>query len=287
MTSSHTHQYYLFGSPISQSLSPKIHNTGFSLVGLSGTHHYQLFESTSPEQIEAVLASATFAGASVTIPLKTHVGRLCGKVTESARAIGAINTLTRSGEDGMIIGDNTDWLGIERPLARALAGDAGILRGAVMLVLGAGGTARAAVLAARELGLGGVVIANRTEANARSLCEELTQSLGIPCATYQGPSAHGLIACVVSTLPLTAACPLTDVDLDAILSTSPAVLDVVYRPRTTALLERAKGFGCKTVEGVDMLVAQAIEQFKRFVPQCQSPPAREMEKAALDAYSCL
>jgi pentafunctional AROM polypeptide len=299
----YTHEFYLFGSPILHSLSPTIHNTGFLLTGHSSSHHYHLHTATSTTSLDPVLSSITFRGASVTIPLKTKVIGLCDWVSEEARGIGAVNTVVRG--EGGLRGDNTDWLGIERPLDAVMQGgetahnthDSSnsnnnthtptdrVSRGSsVMLVLGAGGTARAAVLAARKLGLAGVVVANRTEENARAMCEELQGSLRFPCEVYRGPAAHGRIACVVSTLPITAERPISDADLDAILATAPAVLDVVYRPRTTPLLERAKTFGCKTVEGVEMLVAQAIEQFKRFLPEVQSPPAAEMRKAALDAY---
>ena len=103
-------RFYLFGHPIAHSMSPKMHNTGFELLKFPYTYH--LSESEDIEHVRRVIKEPDFGGASVTIPHKEIVAPLLNHITEPARIIGAVNTITSI--EGILYGDNTDWLGIRQ-----------------------------------------------------------------------------------------------------------------------------------------------------------------------------
>jgi pentafunctional AROM polypeptide len=160
-------QYWLFGSPITHSPSPILHNAGFNWLHLP--YVYGKHEATTVDEIKSIVNQTQFGGASVTIPLKEKVHVLCTRISESAKRIGAINTLIRNSVDGSIVGDNTDWLGLYRPLDNSLPMDR---RQGCALVLGAGGTSRAAIYALLQLGFTptNIMIYNpRTPARSTSL----------------------------------------------------------------------------------------------------------------------
>ena len=163
--------YYLLGSPIAHSPSPLLHNAGFAACGLR--HVYQSKETPSVEQVAPLLRGRSFGGASVTIPLKEAIIPLLDRLGSEAEAIGAVNTIVRtSGNE--LVGENTDYLGILYPVKAALQrrrlGQDSAKTG-IALVVGAGGTARAAAFAARELGLG-VFIWNRNPQKAIELAAD-------------------------------------------------------------------------------------------------------------------
>ncbi|KAJ3503558.1 hypothetical protein NLJ89_g8376 [Agrocybe chaxingu] len=140
-------RFYLFGTPISQSMSPTLHNTGFNILGLP--HRYELLETKDVgEEIKIAITSPDFGGASVTIPFKLDVMPLLDRLTPAAEAIGAVNTIIPrdtlgDGSGGRIlVGDNTDWLGINAAISSKLGASPRI---PAALVIGAGGTARAAI----------------------------------------------------------------------------------------------------------------------------------------------
>jgi pentafunctional AROM polypeptide len=205
-------------------------------------------------------------GAAVTIPLKEQVGRLCAEVTDHAKAIGAINTLTRL-EDGRIRGDNTDWLGIAGLLSRALrpppaAGD-------VAIVIGAGGTARAAAYALRHLGFSDVdrplMICNlRTPARAVALAKEfggLSLERLHRDAVRTAFSQTKRIRAIVNTLPSSVDYSLDDSLYDS--APKPVLYEVTYLQPDTVLSRWGErdDHRCTVIRGVDMLIEQGIAQF--------------------------
>ncbi|KAG1883784.1 EPSP synthase-domain-containing protein [Suillus subluteus] len=143
-------RHFLFGNPIAHSMSPTLHNAGFEVLGLP--HTYELLETANVgEELKATLAAPDFGGASVTIPFKLDVIPLLDKLSPAADAIGAVNTIIPIIEGGnrILYGDNTDWLGIRESI-RSRAPSIGAP--AAALVIGAGGTARAAIFALQSLG---------------------------------------------------------------------------------------------------------------------------------------
>jgi pentafunctional AROM polypeptide len=155
--------FYLIGSPIQLSPSPAMHNAGFKQLGLP--FHYHLFETLElSESLKTLLSSPDFGGASVTIPLKEKLFHVVDSYSESARSIGSINVIHRRGNS--LFGDNTDWIGIYQLIKQA-----NISLDKPALVLGAGGTSRAAIYALQKLGLE-ILLYNRTAENGLRLQEQ-------------------------------------------------------------------------------------------------------------------
>lgn len=206
--------FFLFGSPISASPSPDMHNAGFRHSGLP--HEYSLCEGEDPSLMAEAMSRADFGGASVTIPHKQNVLPLLDEVSEPAIKIGAVNTVIVriDPETGTRIlkGDNTDWLGILRPVkARLEMSGWQKEQGGTALVIGAGGAAMGALFAMLQLGLK-VVVYNRTLAKA----EELAGRFGGSAVATLDPDAleracgRTAIDVVVSTIPASSQFRLPD-----------------------------------------------------------------------------
>lgn len=262
-------KFCLLGHPISKSPSPAMHNAAFGHTLLP--HTYDLCETEDVEAFRARLAAADFGGASVTIPHKQAVVPLLDRIETSAERVGAVNTVVveRDARTGRrsLVGHNTDWLGIVRPVGRKLQETGRGTVGAegkprVALVVGGGGTALAAAYA-MTAGLGlKLLVFNRTPSKAEAIVErfggqvltDLTPEAVLEATGGQQDS----VDVVVSTIPSTAEFTLPE----ALLGNKPVVMDVAYRPAETALLAQARGAGCPFVQGAEMLIAQGVEQFQ-------------------------
>ena len=282
----------LFGSPISASPSPAMHGALFQWAGLP--HTYGLTETSEVEQLRLALSSGGVQGGNVTIPLKQVAISIATQLTPAAEAIGALNTLYRAADGCTVLGDNTDWLGMARPLQAALAtcraaaptaqleGDAPLA-----LILGAGGTARAACFAARSLGLLPVVW-NRTADKASQLAATfggtMVSSLELQ-ALRQALQAHGpraYFAAVLDTLPPTADVALPAAVLCSEHGVRAAVLVATYAAATEhALTVAALGAACPVVTGRDMIVQQGVAAFSRWTGGRVAP--LEIAAAAVQA----
>ena len=182
--------YYVVGAEVRQSLSPALHNAGFKSCGLPFT--YQVRESTDFSTIKAISAQHSFGGASISFPFKAQVLALTVKQSVAVQRIGAANTLlplsnySRGLEDGHklpeviestdLIAENTDWMGIHVCIAKHCTPANHATRESSALVIGAGGTARAAIYALIRLGFGHIWILNRSKANANSMKEHFEHS---------------------------------------------------------------------------------------------------------------
>jgi shikimate dehydrogenase len=239
----------VLGWPVAHSRSPAIQNAALSEAGLSGWR-YQLLPAPPELFAEIVMAlpAAGFRGVNVTLPHKPAALALSTQPTSRAMAIGAANTLTFGA--GEIAADNTD--------APALVTAAPIeLRRASALVLGAGGTARAAVWALNDVGAV-VSVWNRTPERARQLCAELG---GTPVTTV-GP-ADLLVNC--TAVGLDGSDSLAELPLDHDdLAGFRCVIDYVYSDSGTALIRGAQESGVATVDGLELLVGQGALSFERF-----------------------
>ena len=283
-------RYAILGHSIDYSVSPQMHNAAFGATSLP--HTYGRADHGTVEEFLAsdLWSDPAFGGCSVTIPHKRSIMPHLDRLSEAAEAIGAVNTVTVAEEkdfDGsmrrVLLGDNTDWRGIYNPLKRRLGGeeeeaeveeDTGGRVG-VALILGGGGTARAAAYAASKLGLRAVHW-NRTPARAMELAEEFGGTAVADLSEVEegglGEALSGLaggrgsdIRAVISTLPAAA-----EFELPAWLvgresgnsGSGPIVFDVNYKPATTKLLEQAEGAGLDVVRGSEMLWEQGVGQFQ-------------------------
>lgn len=256
--------YFIFGKPISASRSPALHNTLFKETGLPNV--YSRFETDNASDIKAIIDAEDFGGASVTIPLKIDVMPLLTELTDAAKAIGAVNTITKSrAADGSVIlrGDNTDWTGIRKSLTHAGA------QPGSGLIIGSGGTARAAIYALQSLGYSPLYIVARSPEKVDELKADFPAL--VPIQTIeQANELTSLPSVAVGTIP--SAKPI-DATIREILVTifhheksakgTKVLLEMAYTASaTTALMNMASDAGWTSVEGIEALIWQGIEQFR-------------------------
>lgn len=248
------------GSPVSHSLSPKLHGHWLSRYGIEG--YYVPMDVAPADLPEAIrtMSKLGFAGANVTIPHKEAVLELADMVTDRAAVIGAANTLAFR-EDGRIHADNTDGYGFVENLRRN-APDWDPAAGPAAVV-GAGGATRAVLASLIELGASEIRLANRTRARAEALADAFGPKVKVFSWIRAGDMLEGVALMVnASSLGMVGKADYR-VPLDA-LPARAVVCDLVYVPLRTALLERAEEIGCATVDGLGMLLHQAAPGFERW-----------------------
>jgi shikimate dehydrogenase len=250
----------VIGDPVAHSLSPRLHGHWLRRYGLPG--HYVPLHITHANLAYALrlLPEMGFVGVNVTIPHKEYVLSLASNVTDRAALIGAANTLTFLGE-GRIQADNTDGQGFISNIRQALPGWTASAGPA--LVLGSGGAAKAIVSALVSDGAPHVYVANRTRARAEGLKEQFGARVDPQDWTHI-PELVGDAALIVNTtsLGMTGQPPLV-IDLSR-LQPSTVVTDIVYAPLETDLLKHARAAGCETIDGLGMLLHQAVPGFERW-----------------------
>jgi shikimate dehydrogenase len=261
----------VLGWPVAHSRSPAIHNAALAHLAMEGWR-YQLLPVPPERFAEAVrgLGAAGFVGANVTIPHKQAALELADRASEAAREIGAANTLTFEA-DGTIAAENTDGPGLIAALARPA-------RGLRALVLGAGGSARAAVWALRAEGAE-VLVWNRTSERGEALARDLGAT-----AVPRPEAADLLVNCTsvgMEPLERSASEPeaLNQLGLTfEEVGTYSYVVDLVYRAEPTPLLGAAEAQGVPVLDGLDVLVAQGALSFALWTGR--EAPVGVMRRAA-------
>ncbi|KAJ2071956.1 hypothetical protein GGI09_009194, partial [Coemansia sp. S100] len=260
----------LCGTPIQHSPSPAMHNAAFSALGLP--HVYGLFETAEASSLTDLFAAPEFGGASITIPLKQSVIPLLDQLTPAARRIGAVNTVIPVG--GKLLGDNTDYLGIVGCLRRS---QVTAFPKATALVVGAGGTSRAALYALYALGIGSVIVYNRTAQRADELVVEFSE-------LFTSLVAVSDLAALESPDYIVGTIPASDlVYPDSLFAKVGVALDMAYKPRWTPLLESAQRHGWSVVPGVDVLIEQGIHQLEKWTHL--TAPTKIMADAVYTKYN--
>lgn len=238
---------FLVGDPIAHSLSPAMHNAAFQALGLEA--RYELLE-TPPAKLRDALARVRAddcIGANVTIPHKESVIEYLDAVDEWARTMGSVNTLINRA--GKLIGASTDGEGFLRALREAHVP----VQDARVVVLGAGGSARAVVFVLANLGVASITILNRTPARAQRLAELVRAHFSIDItANDERAIEHATL--IVNTTPAGALPPGTCFPPNAV------VFDLVYR--RTDFLRAAERAGAQTIDGLGMLVYQGAASFR-------------------------
>ncbi|PVA10774.1 shikimate dehydrogenase [Pelagivirga sediminicola] len=253
----------VIGTPIAHSRSPQIHRHWLTTMGLKG---YYIPMNVSADNLGAVLRTlpkAGFVGVNITIPHKEKVLDLADLVTDRATLIGAANTLIFR-KDGKIHADNTDGYGFIKNLQSAPHGWQASAGPAA--VLGAGGASRAVIAALLDAGVPEILLSNRTRVRADALAQEFGKRLRV-FDWVQAGNMMEYAATVVNTtsLGMVGNQPLR-VPLDG-LQKGAVVTDIVYAPLRTKLLEVADQMGCHTVDGLGMLLHQAVPGFERWFGQ--------------------
>nr|WP_321249896.1 shikimate dehydrogenase [uncultured Ruegeria sp.] len=250
----------VIGHPVAHSRSPKLHGHWLQTYGLAG--HYVPMDVT-PADLETVLRSlpkAGFVGANVTVPHKEAAMRLADHVSDRASVIGAANTLVFR-DDGSIHADNTDGYGFMENL-RSGASDWNPQDGPAV-VFGAGGAARAILSALADAGVPEILLTNRTRTRADHLKEEFGQRITVIDWVQAGNVIEEAELVVNTTSLGMQGQPELRVPLDG-LQPGTVVNDLVYAPLRTRLLQQAEEAGCTTVDGLGMLLHQAVPGFERW-----------------------
>lgn len=252
--------YGLLGNPALHSLSPWVHNRVFRRLQLDAV--YLPFETSRPQAVVDMLPRRRLRGLSVTAPFKEQMVSLCHRLDDDARATGVVNTITFEAH-GVVVGHNTDVAGVAQALRRAgLPGGAG----ASAAVLGCGGAGRAAGAALAAMGYR-VTFLGRSFEGIRDFARER----GFPLAGLRGEVLAALAPrVVVHATPVGGdggPQPRQRLLPDWTPGTGTFVLDLVYRPRQTALLRDAVAAGAIAVSGIEMFLTQAAAQVELFTGQ--------------------
>ncbi|KAI9876750.1 MAG: 3-dehydroquinate dehydratase (3-dehydroquinase), partial [Pleopsidium flavum] len=287
-------KFYLFGKPISASRSPALHNTLFRQTGLP--HDYGRFETDQAEDVNDIIRSDDFGGASVTIPLKLDIMPYLDSVAEEATIIGAVNTIVpidtddSDGKSKRLVGRNTDWQGMTLSLLNAGAQRSTDTNSSA-LVIGAGGTARAAIYALRSMGYTPIYLVARSPAKVAAVIETFPPEydlriLGsvedVDALSHVPDVAIGTIPAdrpieqnvreVLCTLLQHHQTPQNDKQQDGerdvgkekVGKRQRTLLEMAYKPRVTALMQLAQDAGWVTVPGLEVLAGQGFYQFQHW-----------------------
>ena len=230
----------LLGTHLSHSYSPLIH------AGLC-SYEYRLYEKT-PEEVKDFLLFGDFEGLNVTIPYKKTVIPFCTGLSDAAKEIGSVNTITRNA-DGSLYGDNTDYFGFSYLLNNLLKNPGVDITGGKAIILGSGGSSHTVQAVLHDSGIKEIVIVSRTGA-----------------VNYENIIEHNDAVLIVNTTPVgmypgNGVSPIPDLSL---FNKCKAVIDIIYNPARTKLLLQAEELGIPCVNGLTMLIAQAKKAAESF-----------------------
>ncbi|MBS7537606.1 shikimate dehydrogenase [Ancylobacter lacus] len=254
-----TRRACIIGHPVAHSRSPLVHGFWLNQHGIDGEYGRQDVALEAIDGFLAGFATSGYVGGNVTVPHKEAAFRACAELDQVAAALGAVNTLWL--EDGRLHGANTDVHGFLANLDAGAPDWAAALGDAV--VLGAGGASRAIVHGLLSRGIDRIAVANRTLSRAEALREQFGPRV-VPVAwrDLAGRLAGCRLLVNTTSLGMKGQPPL-DLDLSA-LSPDAVVTDAVYVPLETPLLRAAKARGLATVDGLGMLLHQAVPGFERW-----------------------
>ena len=262
----HTRIVGVIGDPVAHSRSPQMHNAAFAKAGLD--YVYVPFH-VRPDDLAAAIAgfkAINVVGINITLPHKQAVIPFLTSISREAELIGAVNTLTFV--DGNIHGDNTDAPGVLQALDED-GNTSGTPVGEKVVVLGAGGAARAVVVALALRGVAAITIANRTVEKAVSLATEMDQKTGVSMQGMGLTDERLPLSVRESKLLVNTATISMDVTHPLLISAdwlqpNTIVYDIVYTPPVTPLMQAATERGCQTLGGIGMLVHQGAIAFEKW-----------------------
>ena len=262
----------VIGWPISHSLSPRLHGFWLNQLQINGCYDAVPVEPDQLGQFVRSLGENGFRGVNVTVPHKEAVMEHCDEVDGLARRIGAVNTLI-VGEGGRVTGANTDHYGFSQNLLASGRIEKGP-KDRPALVIGAGGASRAVCTALEELGFSRIYLLNRTVARAETVAADLGGPI-LPGPLCELPRLMAEASLLVNTssLGMKGQDPL-EIDL-APLPGDALVTDIVYNPLMTGLLRQAAGRGNPVVDGLGMLLYQAVPGFKAWFQPVDNPAVTE------------
>lgn len=270
-------KFAIFGSPVSASRSPALHNTLFGEMGLP--HDYSRLETTNVEDVKDFIHAPDFGGASVTIPLKLDIMPLLDEVVQEAEIIGAVNTIVpvdNGDKAPRLVGYNTDWQGMIQCLRNAGVYGSNGTESAV--VVGGGGTARAAIYSLHHMGYSPIYVVGRTASKLEGMVSTFPSNYNIRVVdnhTQLDTVPQVAIGTIPADRPIDPGmretlCHMFERAQEAdgkligksVDEKSPRVLlEMAYKPSVTALMQLAADAGWKTIPGLEVLVGQGVYQF--------------------------
>lgn len=284
--SGRTAVYGIFGDPVAHSLSPAMQNAAFAAAGIDAIYVPFHVRTEALGAAVAALRALNVAGVNVTIPHKERILEHLDEVDHRARSIGAVNTVVNRG--GRLLGYNTDGVG----LVRALQAEFGCSpRGSRILLLGAGGACRAAVVALAAAGAAWIGIANRRPARAEQLVADLrgicpgTSLAAFPLASEALAPVWSGVELLVNTSAVGLHGESFALPVAENLPLQARVYDMVYRRGETPLLDAAKARGLAFADGRGMLVGQGEEAFRLWTGE--EPPSGVMRARVLTESSAI
>lgn len=253
----------VIGSPIAHSRSPRLHGHWLKQFGITGHYIPMDVSHHNLEEVIRALPKAGFVGVNVTVPHKEAVMGIADLITDRATLIGAANTLIFR-KDGKIHADNTDGYGFIENLRNGAPNWQP--KSGPALVFGAGGAARAVVASLADAGVPEIILSNRTRIRAEKLKDDFGQRVRVVDWVQAGNMIDEVNLVVNSTSLGMTGKPALRVPLDG-LQPHMVVTDLVYAPLKTPLLQAAEAAGCTAVDGLGMLIYQAIPAFERWFGQ--------------------
>jgi shikimate dehydrogenase len=250
----------VYGSPIAHSASPAMHNAAFKNLGLNW--RYLAFE-VDPKNLRTAIEGAramNFAGLNLTVPHKLFAFKMVDELDKSAKMFGAVNTIkfeTRGGKT-RAVGFNTDADAIVRSIHEKLKLK---LRGARVLLLGAGGAGRTAALKLASENVADLFLINRTRSKAEQIAREIRKRFSSVNVSISYPESKVDLILNATSLGLKPGDPSPLDEKQFSVRQARAVYDMIYRPAQTQLLAAAKKAGCKTANGLGMLLHQGAKAF--------------------------
>lgn len=259
-----------------------MHNTALKALGINEEYHYDtrpMLREDLPKLVQSI-RSGELEGANITIPYKTQIMPFLTSFSPESLAVGAVNTLYR--DENQVVGCNTDVIGF----TEALREEGVKIQGLRAMILGAGGAAKAVAYALVKAGVENLEILNRTPAHAQVLVESLRGHKEIEIGWIQTPISSERVLesdLLVNCTPVgMSGHSITEIPLsEALLSENMVVMDLIYNPQQTRLLKEAQRIGCRTIDGVDMLVHQGVASFELWTGK--SPPVDIMRESVLEA----
>ncbi|KJZ19416.1 shikimate dehydrogenase [Loktanella sp. S4079] len=250
----------VIGNPISHSLSPKLHGYWLKTYGLPGEYTALQVAEADLEATLRHLPEQGFVGVNVTLPHKVDVLQFVDHISDRATLIGAANTLTFK-DDGRIFADNTDGYGFISNLRQgAPSWDP---KSGPAVIFGAGGAARAVIVALADAGVPEIILTNRTRAKAEALRADFGARIRVVDWVQAGTVLEEAQVVINTTSLGMKGAAEFKVPLDG-LRPETVVTDIVYNPLRTPFLNAAEKLGCTTVDGLGMLLHQGVPGFERW-----------------------
>jgi shikimate dehydrogenase len=254
----------LLGDPVEHTKSPFIHNTLFNQFNINAIYVPILVKKDSLENAVNGLKAQNFIGFNVTVPYKKDIIKYLDDIANDALLMGAVNTVKNI--NGKLKGYNTDAEGFVRDFKDGFNTN---FKGKRVLLLGAGGTARALAIKLAVEGIQHLTIANRTELNALNIVDLVKNNYG-SVVSYINPDSTQFLdeiknsELIINTTPagMSTYLDATPFDFEFTFDSKQLVYDVVYSPPKTKFLKQAESYGCTTRNGFGMLINQGVSAFE-------------------------